>query len=137
MSIGGLASNPIHCLDCNREVFPERLGFGEKLADDIASWLGTYGAIDALELASGPSEGWARAELLDPRSHPNVEGLRLARELGAYGPCYFSFWQPGAADDGWEPRAICPVCDGPLDEWEEGIFRQLLCERDRVVVVGE
>jgi hypothetical protein len=137
MSAGGFVSNPLSCLDCNLEVPPERLEFGEKLADDIANWLGTYGAIDALELASGPYEGWARAELLDPTSPPNSEGLRLARELGAYGRCYFWFWQPGLADDSWEPPKTCPVCEEPLDEYDGGIFRQLLCERDRLVVEGK
>ena len=137
VSMGGLNSDPVHCLNCNLEVSPERLGFGEKLADEIANWLLTYSAIDALELASGPYESWARAELLDPSSEPNREGLRLARELSQFRRCYFWFWQPGAADEGWEPRTSCPVCHGPLVPYDEGIFRQLLCERDRLVVEGE
>ena len=135
--MAALTFNPIHCLNCNLEVPPERLGFTAKLAEDIASWLLTYGALDALELASGPYESWARAELLDPSSEPNREGLRLAKELSQFRRCYFWFWQPEAADEGWEPRVTCPVCDEPLGQYNEGIFRQLLCEQDHLVVVGE
>ena len=51
------------------------------------------------------------------------------------GPCYFWFFQP-QADDDWEPREICPVCGGALVPYNEGIFHQLLCETDRVVLVG-
>ncbi len=135
MSMGCLSVNPLHCLSCNLEVPPERLGFGRELAEAIASWLRTYGAIDALELESGAYEAWARAELLDPASPPNVEGRRLARALDRFHRCYFWFWQPDSDDD-FEPRSTCPVCDGPLEQYAEGIFPQLLCERDRLVLVG-
>src|SRR4051794_2341645 len=74
MSTGGLGFNPIHCLNCNLEVVPERLGISAELAEAVATWLWTYGAIDALELASGAYEQWARDELLDPTSSPNIEG---------------------------------------------------------------
>ena len=120
VSMSGLSLNPLHCLRCNLEVPPERLGFGRELADRIATWLRTYGAIDVLELESGAYERWARAELLDPTSPPNVEGRRLARELDEFCRCYFWFWQP-EADDGFEPRSTCPVCCEPLELYDEGI----------------
>jgi hypothetical protein len=68
MSTGGIGFNPIHCLKCNLELRPERLGLSSELVDAIAEWYRTYGAIDALELASGPYESWARSQLLDPES---------------------------------------------------------------------
>lgn len=64
MSTGGLSSNPIHCLQCNLEVPPARLGFDEDLVNAVAGWLRTYAAIDALELESRDYEQWARSELL-------------------------------------------------------------------------
>jgi hypothetical protein len=134
-SLAGLGANPIHCLNCNREVRPERLDLPADLADDVAGWLTTYGAIEALELQSGEYEQWARGELLDPASPPNVEGLEVARRLNELNRCYFWFFQP-ESDEGWEPRSTCPFCDEPLSLYDRGIFAQLLCERDNVVLVG-
>jgi hypothetical protein len=135
MSAARLSFNPIHCLECNLEVPPERIGLDRELAADLAFWHWTYGAIGALELASGEYEAWARQELMNPESPANQHGLELARELGALVPTYFWFWQP-EADEGWKPPSECPVCSGALTVYESGIFRQLLCERDRVVVAG-
>jgi hypothetical protein len=36
--------NPIHCLDCNLEVPPERLSLTADLAEEIASWDWEHGA---------------------------------------------------------------------------------------------
>ncbi len=136
MGTAGLSYNPIHCLRCNLEVPPERLNFGRGLADAIADWLRTYDAIGALELASGTYEGWARSQLLDADSRPNVEGREIAGKLSQFCRCYFWFWQPDS-DDGFASRSTCPVCGEPLAPYDEGIFRQLICERDRLVLVGE
>jgi hypothetical protein len=135
MSTGGLGFNPIHCLECNLEVSPERLGLDRDLADAIADWLRTYGAIDALELQSGDYEQWARTELLNPDSSPNQEGLELVRRLNELVRTYFWVWQP-QSDEYWQPPASCPVCGGVLVDHNTGLFPQLLCERDSVVVVG-
>ncbi len=135
MSTGGIGFNPIHCLNCNGEVEPERLGLPAALAEAVASWLFTYGAIDALELASGEYEQWARSVLLDPASPPNVEAMELARQLNELNRCYFWFWQPDSDDD-WEPRSTCPLCGDQLTRYDAGIFPQLLCEHDSLVLVG-
>jgi len=135
MSTGRLGFNPIHCLECNLEVPPERLGLGRDLTQAIAYWLSVYGAIDALELASGEYEEWARGELLNPESPPNREGLAVAREVNELNRCYFWFWQP-ESDDDWQPRTTCPVCGEALVPHDSGIFPQLLCEADSVVLVG-
>jgi hypothetical protein len=127
--------NPIHCLNCNLEVPPERLDLTSELANEIAYWDWEHGAINTLELASGEYEEWARSQLLDPASPTNVEGRLLAEKVSAFRPCYFWFFQP-QSDEDWQPRATCPVCDDALKPYEAGFFPQLLCEQDRVVVVG-
>jgi predicted nucleic acid-binding Zn ribbon protein len=133
MSTGGIGFNPIHCLECNREVPPERLAISRALVQDVARWLRTYGAIDALELASGEYEAWARSQLLDLRSPPNVEGREMARRLNEYRRCYFWFFQP-QGDDDFVPRTTCPNCDRPLDHHDTGLFPQLLCEHCDLVL---
>ena len=135
MSTGGIGFNPIHCRRCNLEVVPERLGLDEPKVHVVADWLSTYGAIDALELASGPYEQWARSQLLDPASPPNVEGRQVTSMLNETERCYFWFWQPETDEDS-EPRTSCPVCGGTLARYDSGIFPQLLCEEDSIVLVG-
>src|SRR3954447_11247361 len=128
--VGGF--NPIHCLDCNLEVPPERLELPGELVDAIASWDWEHGALLTLELASGDYEQWARARLLDPAGVTNIEGRELAQKITSLRPCYLWFFQP-QDDDYWRARSTCPVCDGGLLPYERGIFRQLLCEQDRLV----
>ena len=135
MSTGGIGFNPIHCLECNREVPPERLLISEALVQDVAAWLRTYEAIDALELASGDYETWAQSQLLDPKSPPVVEGREMTRRLNAYRRCYFWFFQP-EGDDDFTPRTTCPNCDRPLDHHDTGLFPQLLCEHCGLVLTG-
>ena len=127
--------NPIHCLNCNLEVPPERVGIDHDLVQAIAAWDAEHGAIGTLELQSGEYEMWARARLLDPESPTNVEGRELARRLNERRRCYVWFFQP-QSDDDWQPRETCPVCGDELEHYEQGIFPQLLCERDRLVLVG-
>jgi hypothetical protein len=135
VSMGGLTFNPIRCLDCNGEVPPERLGLSAQVAEAVARWLATSGPIDALELQSGAYEAWARAELLNLTSPANVEGLAVARQLNDLNRCYFSVWE-STSDDDWEPRSTCPICDSTLTRYDKGIFPQLLCEQDSLVLVG-
>jgi predicted nucleic acid-binding Zn ribbon protein len=127
--------NPIHCLDCNREVPPERLVLDLDMIQAIAFWDAGHGAIETLELQSGQYETWARARLLDPESPTNAEGRELAQRLNERRRCYMWFFQP-ESDDDWRPRETCPVCGNALEHYEHGIFPQLLCERDRLVLVG-
>jgi hypothetical protein len=135
MSAAALGANPIHCLQCNLEVPPERLQLTPRDVEAVADWHRTYGAIEYLELASGPYEGWARTQLLDPASPPNVDGLGLAKSINRYRRCYLWFFQPDSDDD-FQARSTCPVCEGPLIAYDGGIFAQLLCEKDNVVLVG-
>jgi predicted nucleic acid-binding Zn ribbon protein len=127
--------NPIHCLNCNLEVPPERLGLDADLVQAIADWDEEHGAVNTLELASGDYEEWAQARLLDPTSSTNSDGLDLVRQLNEIRRCYFWFFQPQEAED-WKPRSGCPLCEGALVHYDDGIFPQLLCERDNVVLPG-
>lgn len=127
--------NPIHCLDCNLEVAPESLNLDLDLVEAIASWDAEHGAIETLELQSGDYEKWARSRLLDPESSTNVEGRDVARRLNERRRCYMWFFQP-QSDDDWHARETCPVCGDALEPYEHGIFPQLLCELDRLVLVG-
>jgi hypothetical protein len=103
--------------------------------DAVADWYMTAGAIDALELASGPYETWARRELLDPESPPNVEGRRLAAKLSSKARCYLRLWEADEEDD-FTPNSVCPVCGNELVQYRDGVFPQALCERDMIVVFG-
>lgn len=105
---GALFYNPIFCLEWNGEVPPERLELDARLADDLASWLATYRAIDSLELASGEYEMWARQQLMDLDSPPNREGLVLNGRLNGSVRSYFWLWQPQSEDD-WRPPGRVPV----------------------------
>jgi hypothetical protein len=61
-----LGNNPVHCLQCNGEVLPEKLGFGKEIAETVASWNFVYGALYQLWLDSGEYEVRSRDRL--PRS---------------------------------------------------------------------
>jgi hypothetical protein len=49
----GLSDNPLFCVACNGEVPPERLGFDERFAEEIANWLSTHDSLYRLWLDSG------------------------------------------------------------------------------------
>jgi hypothetical protein len=116
MSTAGIGGfNPIHCLDCNLEVSPKRLGLTTDLIDAVAFWRSTYGAIDLLELNSGEYEAWAQAQLLDPSSAANVEGRAVSRDLNDVRRCYYWLWQP-ESHEGWTPRLTC-LPDTPLESF--------------------
>src|SRR4051812_6185298 len=76
-----LSANPVHCLDCNLEVPPERLELTVELVAAIASWRSVYGAIDWLWLDSGSYEEWAYGELADLSSAANRRGLAARAAL--------------------------------------------------------
>ena len=134
MQIGGF--NPIHCLKCNLEVESGRLALPTDLIEEIAAWHWEHGALETLELASGEFEEWARRQLLNPASSTNARGRELTVKISAHHPCYFWFFQP-QSDVDWQPPEACPVCGDPLKRYDEGIFAQLICEQDRIVLVGE
>ena len=123
--MSALTPNPLHCLDCNLEIDPTILSAAE--AEQVARWHRTHTAIDRLWLASGPYEGWARAELIDPSSPTNTLGRDLAARLGAW---YWLFTAQG--EPGWAAVTSCPVCGEAL-RLHAG---QLLCDACRAVMAG-
>jgi hypothetical protein len=60
----------------------------------------------------------------------------VARHVDELNRCYYWLWQP-EADEDWTPRSTCPICSEPLEPYGGGIFPQLLCERDSIVLVGQ
>ncbi|HEY3463066.1 MAG TPA: hypothetical protein VGK62_06435 [Gaiellaceae bacterium] len=92
--------------------------------------------MDALELASGEYEQFARSQLLDPQSPTNIEGRKVTAMLDEKERFYFGFWQP-ESDEDYTCLENCPYCGGTLMQYDGGIFPQLLCERDSIVAVGQ
>lgn len=130
-----LTENPIHCLDCNLEVDPTKLPLPDSLVESVAHWCTVVGAIQSLELDSGPYEAWARRELLDAASPVNLEGLELRVKLDEIRRCYYWFFQP-EGDDEYVTPDDCPVCRQSMTAYDGGIFRQLTCEHCSVVIPG-
>lgn len=58
-----LGENPIYCLACNGEVFPEPIGFDERLAEEIAIWRSVHQSLYRLWLDSCEYEIWAAERL--------------------------------------------------------------------------
>jgi predicted nucleic acid-binding Zn ribbon protein len=131
-----LGYNPIHCVVCNLEVAPERLILNKDIVQSIAYWRNLYDAIHWLELDSGAYEAWAKRELCDINSPINARGLKTQRELNKIHKCYYWYFQD-ESDDEYVPFAICPVCNEPLQEYPEGIFKQRFCEKCGIIGAGE
>jgi hypothetical protein len=70
-----LSPNPVSCLLCNLEVSPERIGFSESIAEQLAFWQRFHDCFYFLWLDSGEFEAWAKAQLENPTSEVNKRGL--------------------------------------------------------------
>jgi hypothetical protein len=109
-----LGSNPIHCLNCNGEILPEKLSYSNHVAEEIASWNSVYGSLYRLWLDSGEYEKWAYERLLAPGGQVNKSGLELAKQLSSIVKTYYLWFH-----DNEEPTPqICPVCGCKLMEKE-------------------
>jgi predicted nucleic acid-binding Zn ribbon protein len=128
--------NPIHCMNCNLEVQPEKLGIPSDLVAAIDYWRHLYQAIDALWLDSSDYEQWAEEQLSDISSRVNRKGRSVQQSLNSTRRCYYWYFQDQSADD-YEPISSCPSCGNPLSDYSYGIFRQLVCEKCSIVTVGE
>lgn len=128
MLMWALGPNPIHCLRCNGEVEPSQLPLPSDLVDAVAHWANIEGAIERLELDSGPYEGWAQAELLDLQSPVNVEGLSLRQKLDGIHRCYLVLFQRMEPSGEFVVPEACPGCAGTFDEMANGRLTRLLCE---------
>ncbi|NQU20700.1 MAG: DUF2310 family Zn-ribbon-containing protein [Candidatus Nealsonbacteria bacterium] len=104
-----LSCNPISCADCNLEVPPERLGFSEQLADELASWRTFHDCFFHLWLDSAEFEAWAKSQLFDPQSPVNTRGLALRQSLAECRPCYYWWFLDTDAED-FQQVSMCPRC---------------------------
>jgi hypothetical protein len=131
-----LSNSPLHCIRCNLEIPPERLAFPGSLVEDIAEWRNVAGAFEHLWLDSREYEAWAKQELETITSAVNQRGLALCNNINAIHPCYYNYFQDQSVDD-FLPITLCPNCGEKLEVYEGGIFRQQICQRCRIITVGE
>jgi hypothetical protein len=135
-----LSSNPLSCARCNLEVPPERVGFDEKLADEIASWQQFYNCFYFPWLDSGDFEQWALKHLLDPLSVVNSRGLELASKISRFRRCYL-WWFQDWIDDERVPPTKCPRCLSLLNvrfnHERPQNWSLLVCEKCSIAVAGD
>jgi hypothetical protein len=118
-----LTYNPIHCLECNREVSPESLTLPPELTQAVSHWRNLYDAIDRLWLDSGAYEAWAEAELSNLESPVNREGRALQAALNPLRRCYYYGFQGRISAQG-----LCPSCGQAMTALPSAGAEQLLCE---------
>ena len=109
-----LGENPLYCVLCNGEVFPERIGFDEQLSEDIANWRFVHGALYLLWLDSSEYELWAADKLSDPHGRVNAVGLELVQRLSATVPSFYWWFLDVGAED-YSPPERCPLCNGAIE----------------------
>jgi hypothetical protein len=94
------------------------------------------GAVQQLELDSGPYEKWAQRELLDLGSPVNVEGLALRRTLDRIRRCYLVLFPPLDKSLGFVVPPVCPHCGGAFERFTKQPFTRLLCDPCGLAVVN-
>lgn len=126
-----LTENPLQCVKCNGEVAPERIGFGERLAEEIANWRSISRSLFLLWLDSNEYEEWAAAKLLDPRSSVNVRGREIVDQLSHFVRAYYWWFKDTELDDPLKPTT-CPNCGAALEPFEERNFQ--MCDACSILV---
>jgi hypothetical protein len=119
-----LGANPLYCMMCNGEVFPERLGFDIRLAEAIASWRFIHRSLYWLWLESGEYDAWAAQQLADPQGEVHRAGRDVVRRLNETVRAYYWWFQD--SDDDHAPANRCPLCRGELLPCGDWPFRK--CE---------
>jgi len=130
-----LSYNPLHCIDCNREIVAESLALSEAVVEEVAYWHHIYDAIDRLWLDSADYESWAKEQLSDINSPVNGRGLAAREKLDRIRRCYYWYFQDQSVDE-FEPYSECPRCNKPFGVYAGGIFPQFVCEDCSIITVG-
>ena len=84
-----LGFNPVHCIQCNLEVPPERMDLDSTVVEELANWHRVYMSFDYLWLDSREYEQLAVQELGDLDSPINRRGLQICRRLSEFSTCFY------------------------------------------------
>src|SRR5688500_13690630 len=106
--MAALSYNPIHCMDCNLEVPPERVALSGALVERIAFFNGVFRAFETLWLDSGEYEAFVQKELEDIKSAVNRRGLSLRGEIDSSWRCYYCIFRDDT-DGTRGPLSACPL----------------------------
>lgn len=126
-----LGENPLYCVACNGEVAPERIGFDNRLAEDIASWRSIHRSLYLLWLDSGEYENWAAGKLRDPNGSANVDGRKIVERLNEFVRTYYWWFNNITVDEYVSPQH-CPVCSGTLTEYGDRSFHK--CDNCSIII---
>ena len=126
-----LTENPLQCVECNGEVTPERIGFDESFAGDIANWRGIFRSLYLLWLDSDEYEPWARERLLDKNGAVNVRGREVVSQLNQVIRAYYWWFEDTGLADPSAPKS-CPICGAILEPCKGRQFRK--CEPCSILV---
>jgi predicted nucleic acid-binding Zn ribbon protein len=126
-----LTENPLQCVECNGEVAPERIGFDESLAQEIANWRSVFRSLFLLWLDSGEYESWAAERLCDANGEVNRRGLDVAAQLNQFVRAYYWWFKNTGVEDPPE-MTNCPICRSRLETVEGRQFQK--CEACSVLV---
>ena len=139
-----LGYNPLHCMQCNLEVSPERLALPHELVDPIIVWRSVYDALDRLWLDSGSYGEWAAHELGTLRSDANRRGRALRDLLEPVRRCYYWLFTeqnpvhaPSASAESQAGSRPCPDCGGVLTINTASRIPQAFCDACSLVVDGD
>lgn len=126
-----LGENPLYCVACNGEVLPERIGFDDRLAEDIAGWRSVHRSLYLLWLDSGEYGHWADEKLRDPKGSVNVNGRNIVQRLNEFVRAYYWWFNDTGVDDYVAPQH-CPVCSGKLAECGDREFQK--CDKCLILI---
>lgn len=126
------SDNPLYCIKCNGEVEPSRIGFDEKLAEEIARWLNVYHSLYMLWLDSGEYEQWSCQRLSDIHGSVHKDGRDVVNQLSEYKPAYY-FWFVDTENMMPEDIVVCPFCSNQLTPYQNRM-KGRICEPCKIIV---
>ncbi len=98
---------------------PERIGFNEQIAENMAHWRGLRRGLYLLWLDSADYEEWAARQLQDPQGRVNVCGIEIVQELNGYRRAYYRWFEDASVEDFLRlPRSVRVVPGRSSDAWD-------------------